>query len=102
MSCSELVNVDEFIENSMSSRVKVFLETTLIGLISNEIDRHVINMIVIICKWELWKRRNKCVSEISHKLGNFVESTQRSYTISCWFHIEIKDDKELWNEIIGS
>ena len=57
-------NVAECIEKSMSDRIRVSLETIVIGLTSDDTDYHVINMIVLICKWELWKRINKiCVWE---------------------------------------
>ena len=56
-------NVAECIEKSISNQIRISLETIVIGLTSDDTDYHVISMIVCICKWELWKRRNEYVFE---------------------------------------
>ena len=53
----------ECIEITMSNWIRVSLEIIVTGLTSDDADYPVINMIVFICKWELWKQRNVYVFE---------------------------------------
>ena len=56
-------NVAECIEISFSNQIRVSFETIVIGLTSDYTDYYAINMIVFICKWKLWKRRNEYAFE---------------------------------------
>ena len=96
-------NVAECIEKSLHCRIIISLETIVIGLTSDDTNCHMINIIVFICKWELWKRGNKCLFEndiIS------LEILWKIYKDHIWSYVgsvlKYKKYKKFWYQITCS
>ena len=86
-------HVSSCIEFFLHKPIDISFENIILGWSLDNAESHMINMIVFICKWELWKRRNECVFENNHISWEILWKT-------CKNHVRVHIDTVLKSKIV--